>query len=545
METDASRLLDKQFARFLANRSHLSGEEKEKFQLLVCTLSAAHASGNSCLPVTPAEESLVVRSGLCGGKDYPLALFSGNLYLQRLFQYEQSLASALLPLVDEENPFVDAQGYGDQLFPGQDHEDPQRQAAEQALRKNLLIISGGPGTGKTTTVMKVLALLQYASPDNLMIRLAAPTGKAAMRLQHAMAQAAEKLAISEEEKQLLPQSATTLHRLLGVKHHSPSFHHNRANPLPCDVLVVDEASMVDLPLMAKVVTALRSGSRLILLGDRHQLASVESGTVLGDMIAALPDNSVELTRSYRFDTGIKRFSERIKRGESARVWDMVVGEGVSHISRLQESVASYGGRKFLSFMEKVSKAVCQEDYLELFTILHSFMILCAVRHGAQGVHAVNRQIELHLSDNGYDCLSEEWYSGRPVLLTKNEYELELYNGDVGICLPDLENNNVLKVWFENGKGGLTGILPARLQSCETVFALTIHKSQGSEADDVLVVLPDKEVALVTRELLYTAVTRARKSVTLAAEQPLLRMAVKNRIMRVSGLVPLLLSRTTG
>ena len=545
MESNGVRLLDKEFARFLAKRSRLSGKERDAFQRLVCKLSASHASGNSCLPITATEEDLVTRSGLCGEQEYPLTLFSKNLYLQRFFQYERSLASALLPMASETRPVIDVHRYSERLFPGQGRMDPQRQAAEQALHQSLLIISGGPGTGKTTTVVKILALMQCASDKKLQISLAAPTGKAAMRLQDSVVRAAATLDIAEEDKRALPRDVSTLHRLLGVRRHSPYFHHHRENPLPCDVLVIDEASMVDLPLMAKVVTALRPGSRLILLGDRHQLASVESGTVLGDMMAALPGNSIELTRSYRFDSGIKQFSETINRGEYAAAWDMVVKNEPPHISLLQEDVFAYGGRKFLPFMQAVSRATSEEEYVNLFPLLRSFMILCAVRHGIQGVLNINGGVERYLSEKGYACHAKAWYPGRPVLLTKNEYELDLYNGDMGICLPDPQQPDLLKVWFENGHGGVKGILPGRLENCETVFALTIHKSQGSEADHVLVMLPDKEVALVSRELLYTAVTRARKSVTVATEQAVFEQAVTNRTRRASGLARLLCDGVSG
>ena len=545
MEHDGVRLLDTEFARFLAQRSSLSGEARDAFRQLVCRLSASHASGSSCLPITESEEELVIRSGLSGEKTSPLTIFSGNLYLQRLFQYERSLAAVVLPMASEPRAAVDVHHYSERLFPKQGSMDMQRQAAEQALCKSLLIISGGPGTGKTTTVVKILALLQCASDKKLQISLAAPTGKAAMRLQGSIVQVAATLNISEEDKSALPCEVSTLHRLLGVKRYSPYFYHNRKNPLPCDVLVVDEASMVDLPLMAKVVTALRPGSRLILLGDRYQLASVESGTVLGDMMTALPGNSVELTRSYRFDAGIKRFAETINGGEYAAAWNMVVEDEQPHILLLQEEVAAYGGRKFVPYIDAASRALTEEEYVNLFPLLHSFMILCAVRHGAKGVRTINRQIEQYLTEQGYDCVSKAWYPGRPVLLTKNEYELDLYNGDVGICLPDLLQPNQLKVWFENGNGGVKGILPGRLENCETVFALTIHKSQGSEADDVLVVLPDKEGGLVSRELLYTAVTRARKSVTVAAEKRVFEQAVANRTRRASGLVSLLNDGVTG
>ena len=539
MEEERVRLLDRQFSRFLARRSLLSGTEKTCFQALVAKLSLTLAKGDSCLLLSQKEVDLVQRSGLSGDGQLPLYVFDDHLYLQRYFQYEKQLAVNVRQMVVEVKQFNVDGTLVESLFAGQGKGDLQRVAAEQALRKNLLVISGGPGTGKTTTVVKILALLQSASSAKLRMALAAPTGKAAMRLQESIAGSIDNLPISEEEKSDLVVNASTLHRLLGVKRHSPFFRHNSKNPLSCDVLVVDEASMVDLSLMSKLVAALRPGSRLILLGDKNQLASVESGTVLADMMLAFPANTVELQKTYRFDQNIKQFAEAINGGDQQRAWQIVSAGQTDNISLMREEIASYGGAKYLPYMQAVASASSMDAYKKLFAMLHSFKILCAVRRGSAGVAGVNSMVEQYLAEKGCDCIAREWYPGRPVMISKNEYSLDLYNGDIGICLPDPARPGSVKVWFEKSDGKLQGVLPGRLGNCETVYALTIHKSQGTEVADVLVVLPERESGLVTRELLYTAVTRASKSVAVATSQAAFQSAVGARIKRSSGLAKLI------
>jgi len=536
------RLLDSQFAKFLANRSGLTGQDHEQFQDIVCRLSISLAAGDSFLPVTNIEAKLISMSALAWEGEHeagnkPLCLAGNRLYLRRMFDYEQSLATRIATFVADSQKLPLNELLLDTLFGVQtDNEiDFQRLAAVQALKQNLLIISGGPGTGKTTTVVKILALLQSASAGGLKVALAAPTGKAAMRLQESIRNSVQGLGLEDSIVRNIPEKASTLHRLLVVKHYSPFFHHNAENPLLHDVVVVDEASMVDLALMSKLVNALRPGCRLILLGDKDQLASVESGTVLADMISALPENTVELQRSYRFDRGIKRFAEAINEGDSLRAWHIMAGESPDNVSLLENDVAGYGGRRYSGYMEAVISAVRVEEYRGLFEVFHSFKILCALRHGPFGVEGVNRAVEKYLSGKGYNCTAAEWYPGRPVMVTRNEYGLDLYNGDIGLCLPDPENSGVLKVWFERTDGTLQGFLPGRLKSCETAYALTIHKSQGAEIGEVLVVLPDRESAVVTRELLYTAVTRARDRVKVNSIRSVFDQAVAGKIQRHSGL----------
>ncbi|MBU0942874.1 MAG: exodeoxyribonuclease V subunit alpha [Proteobacteria bacterium] len=537
MEEQKLRLLDSQFAKFLARRSALSGSAREQFAALICKLSMSLAAGDSCLPLTGTEEALVGRSGLAGTGANPLILWQNRLYLEKIFAYESRLAENIKRLVANASPLLMDVTLLKTLF-GEDaagEVDWQRISAERALEQNFLIICGGPGTGKTSTVVKILALLLSVRGPGLRIGLAAPTGKAAMRLQESIADSIHHLALSDPVRARIPTQAHTLHRLLGVRRLSPFFFHHAQNPLPYDVVVVDEASMVDLALMSKLVAALRPESRLILLGDRNQLASVESGAVLADLIAALPENTVELQKSYRFDGGIKGFAEAINGGDSSRAWQIMAGQEPENVSLLEEEVADYGGEKYCRYMEAVRQARTVEEYGQLFSFLHSFKILCALRNGPAGVTGINAQVERFLSARGYDCFASAWYRGRPVMVTRNDYALDLYNGDIGICLPDPERPETMKVWFERPDATLQGLLPGRLSSCETVYALTIHKSQGTEIDEVLVVLPEHDSVLITRELLYTAVTRAAKRVRLRGKRAVFDTAVSRKIERFSGL----------
>ncbi len=544
MEEKNIRLLDSQFAKFMAGRSLLSGKERKQFQELLCRLSMGLGTGDSCLAVTDTEIDLVQRSGLAGVSVKPLCVSKGRLYLQRYYEHEQSLANTICGMLAHSSVLPVDEVLLKLLFGEEDSTviDYQRVAAKRALQEKFLIVSGGPGTGKTTTVVKILALLQGSSQQELRIALAAPTGKAAKRLQDSINNSVRALSVSESIKKSIPDTASTLHRLLGVKRHSPFFRHDAENPLLFDLVVIDEASMVDLALMDKLVAALRPGSRLILLGDKDQLASVESGTVLADMTASLPANTVQLQHSYRFDEGIKQFATAINTGDFKSAWELMLNDVPDNVSLLLENVAEYGGKIYCKYMAEVHKATNLTEYKQLFRTLHSFKILCALRHGPAGVSGINDAVEQVLNRNGFNCFENEWYRGRPVLISRNEYSLDLYNGDMGICLPDPDNPDVIKVWFERTDGTLVGILPGRITSCETVYALTIHKSQGTEIGEVLVVLPKKESNLISRELLYTAVTRARKSVKVSASKAVFECAVAEKIERHSGLGESLLNQ---
>jgi exodeoxyribonuclease V alpha subunit len=538
MSDQGYSFLDIHFSRFLAERSRLSGVDKDRFQQLVRTLTSSHEAGHSCLPISDAETRFLQTVPLVSdGGHTPLVLHNSRLYLQRYFQYETRLAKQISAMaavdfpLDEKARFLE--DYFEDTEPGTDW---QKEAARVALQKVLTIICGGPGTGKTTTVVKILALLLMAADHDLDVALAAPTGKAAMRLSESIGKSLERLQLPEEIKSSIPAEAKTLHRLLGVKRHSPQFKYNLDNPMSWDVVVVDEASMVDLAMMSKLVDALKPGARLLLLGDKDQLASVESGAVLGDFIKSLPGNTVELKKTYRFDDNIKQLAESINTGDSERAWALLSDPKAKNVTVLHPDLIGYLGNQYVGFMAEVYRQP-DSDVREIFAAFNSFQVLCGIHYGNRGVEGINRTVESSLARRGFDCRSDSWYPGRPVLITRNDYTLELFNGDIGICLPDPVEGS--KVWFERSDGGLKSYSPYRLPSCETVFAMTIHKSQGSEFDEVVVVLPEEDNRILTRELIYTAVTRAKKSVKLVAEQQVFEQALSRNIERFSGLADLL------
>lgn len=516
----------------------------------------------------------------------PLVLDGTRLYLRRMWQAEGSVATHLaqrMALHDAVMP--DAAQAMTMLFgPPQDIGiDDQRVACALALQQRFTIISGGPGTGKTTTVTRLLALLQQQAMSiqgrPLHIRLVAPTGKAAARLSSSIAGAAAALPCDASIIDSIPTEAGTLHRLLGARPDTRHFRHNRQHPLMLDVLVVDEASMVDLDLMQALLDALPDDARLILLGDRDQLASVEAGAVLGELCEhsdgfskaiaddlaavsgqrqlladeivddaiALPttsplrDHVVMLRRSYRFkaDSGIGALARAINQGSYKALracWQ-----------------AGYDDIEFLVLKEKqptaLIKRIAQEyrPYLELLRTKASpwevlqafgqFQVLCALRRGPCGVEGVNDAITRQLTHDGHIDGRKQWYVGRPVMVTRNDPQLGLYNGDIGIALPDAGSEGRLRVFFPTGEEGqVRAIMPGRLNEIETVFAMTVHKSQGSEFDRVMLVLPGQPNPIMTRELLYTGVTRARRFCAIATTHPsVLERTAHHRVQRASHL----------
>jgi exodeoxyribonuclease V alpha subunit len=546
--------LDHYFAQFLASRSPLEGDQSARLIDILERLSASLENGHSCLPLQPEEEQLLepllatdLLSRAEDERTSALVLRGSHLYLHRYYMYETRLAQQVTALATAKTTLhpqnrsllsllfdVDAEDTKEQNY--------QKQAAETALKSQLTIISGGPGTGKTTVVVKILLLLLDASLEPQQIGLAAPTGKAAMRLSESIGNSLNTFDVDQEILSAVPTSAQTLHRLLGTRQHSTRFIHNQRNPMGYDLVVVDEASMIDLAMMSKLVDALKPGARLILLGDKDQLSSVESGAVLGDLVASLPHNSVELKKTYRFDTGIRHLSAAINRADTTSVWEQLTQPGASKISLLSETLFDYIGGMYEQYMEVAQDGsiASSDDIHHVFKAFGRFQILCALHRGRRGVETMNSQVEYFLGRKGFNCSSNSWYQGRPVLITRNDYSLDLFNGDIGICLID-EKSGKAKVWFERSDGSLKGYFPNRLPRHETVYAMTIHKSQGSEFDEVVVVLPDSENRILSRELLYTGITRAKKVVRVAAEKGVLEMAVGTSNVRISGLAGLLRS----
>lgn len=519
----------------------------------------------SSLPSLDAWRKQLQDSLLVGGPgDYaPLILDADRLYLARYQAYEQQLAGQLLARTADV-PAVDEAQLSDSLARlfafNQQNPDWQRLAAAQAVRRRLAVISGGPGTGKTTTVVRLLAaLLEQPGSEHLAIGLAAPTGKAAARMAEAIRNAKANLPVSAAIKAALPDEARTLHRLLGSRGDSPRVRHDAANPLPLDVLVVDEASMVDLALMAKLVAALPPKARLILLGDKDQLAAVEAGAVFAELCegrgfdaraardlqritgqpvpqqaprSRLGDAVVLLTHSHRFagDSGIGELARRINDGDAKGTLELLREDRpdlawspapvpTALVERLEQGYAPY------------VQAVVQADPASAFAAFNGFRALTAQREGAFGVTGLNEALEARLKRQLKVAARERWYQGRAVMVRQNDYALGLFNGDIGLCLMSAQG---LRVYFE-GDEGYRAFAPARLPSHDSAFAMTVHKSQGSEFDEVLLALPEQPGPLLTRSLFYTGITRARSKVEIWALPARLQEAVTTRAERAAGL----------
>ncbi|MBT0665693.1 exodeoxyribonuclease V subunit alpha [Geobacter pelophilus] len=507
----------------------------------------------------------------------PLVLDAGNrLYLHRYWGYEQALADRLLAMATESRDGIDDKRLRNELaalFPSSpDATEPdwQRLAAFTAVKRSLTVIAGGPGTGKTTTVVKMLALLlALHQGKELRIAMAAPTGKAAARLMEAVARAMESLSLPEAIRLAIPREAYTLHRLLGYLPGSVSFRHTAENPLLFDVVVVDESSMVDLPLMAKLVAAIKPASRLVLLGDRDQLASVEPGAVLGDIchpyrqnrfspalhdayaavsgitlpdypagpVPKLCDSIVTLKKSHRFteSSGIAAVSRLVNEGRGAEALELMKSGDFADITwrelpspdELPSQLSTVAAQGYGDFLLAEDAASCLDRF-------GRFRILSPVRQGIYGVQQINTIAEraLGLKLRGAD--GQDWYRYRPVLISRNDYQLGLANGDIGITL-NAEAGEGVQVWFPALEGNCRRFSPLVLKGCDTVFAMTVHKSQGSEFDALLVLLPPLPGDVLTRELIYTAITRGRKRVELWGRDQSFIEAVSRRVQRSSGL----------
>ena len=522
------------------------------------------------LPDLANWRSQLQASPLVGGADSfaPMILDGERLYLARYQAYEQQLAEQLLSRAAD-LPAVDEAQLSESLtrlfaFNAQ-QPDWQRLAAAQAVRHRLAVISGGPGTGKTTTVVRLLAaLLEQPGCERpggapLAIGLAAPTGKAAARMAEAIRNAKASLPVSEAIKAALPEQARTLHRLLGSRGDSPQVRHNAADPLALDVLVVDEASMVDLALMAKLVDALPPHARLILLGDKDQLCAVEAGAVFAELcegrgfdtqaaadlqritgqqvpvaqpISRLGDAVVLLTHSHRFagDSGIGELARRINGGEVAGTLSLLKEQRSDLAWNAEPTPADLLerlDRGYAPFLAAAKSA----DPAAAFAAFNDFRSLTAQREGSWGVAGINEVLEARVKRRALVASRERWYVGRPIMVRQNDYALGLFNGDIGICL---DSEYGLRVFFE-GEDGYRPFAPARLPSHDCAFAMTVHKSQGSEFSEVLLILPEQPSPLLTRSLFYTGITRAKHKVEIWGLPARLSEAVATRAERAAGL----------
>lgn len=617
---------DLAFARYLQS---VQASADARHSLLAALVSHQFSRGHACLDLRlltqqgvavlgwDARLATALPAGLeqaaatlpwCQGDASPLVLEAHRLYLRRNWRAEQSIRAAIQARLQQDVALpANLPALLDQLFPAQTDPgsagpgiaapDWQKVACALAIRKRLTLITGGPGTGKTTTVVRLLALLETGARQagrTLRVALAAPTGKAAARLSESIASALAQL--PEALRPTEVAQAVTLHRLLHIRPDQPG----AASPeLAVDLVIVDEASMIDLEMMARLLAVVPLHASLVLLGDKDQLASVEAGAVMAQLCegaeaghytadtvawlrqmagadvsawsdsetppharrssnpAAMPADEHAATRSaLAQQTAMLRLSRRFRDDSGIGVWAKAVNAGDRHavaalwqqvpdgaaaqavVGRLQPAsahdgkllaVVRSGWQDWLALVHTLPAAGCTDaQALAALKAFARFQLLCAVREGPWGVNLLNRRIAQAL---GFK--DEGWYAGRPVMVSRNDYNLSLMNGDVGLCLPHAKG---LRVAFATGEGGVHWVSPSRLDAVESVFAMTVHKSQGSEFEHVCLVLPDQPVAVLTRELLYTGITRARQRLTLAVPQTeVLLHAVQARVLRSGGL----------
>jgi exodeoxyribonuclease V alpha subunit len=464
----------------------------------------------------------------------PLVLDGFDLYLERTWTYQERLIAMVHARLSEGSAGagsvspppppageVPRSGGGggsdviDQLFSGDPREDGQRAAVLAAATQHLTLIAGGPGTGKTAVVVKLLALMRDAR-----ILLAAPTGKAAARMTESIRDRAVDLPM--HLRPTAPE-ATTLHRMLGTQWGKTDFRHDRDNPLPADLVIIDEASMIDLPMMCRLLDAVPPSARLVLLGDPNQLASVELGCVFSDLVKALGPRVSRLTHTWRYspDSGIQALADALLAGDANRSLDVLARGGGD---------VGFGTLESANVVDQFVAVARADSPAEALRRLRSIRVLCAHRRGPQGVESINAQIESAVRARLGIRADLAWYPGRPVMITANDNEGKLYNGDLGVAF---EGPDGLRVWLETASAGVRGVPPSVLPPNETAYASTVHKSQGSEFGHVVVVLPTEASAVVTRELLYTAATRAREQVTLVTEAEVWKTGVSGRVQRMS------------
>lgn len=512
----------------------------------------------------------------------PLVLEGGLLYLRRYREYERALALGLQRIATQPVPEAGIEPLAllfARLFPHTAHDDRQARAAALALRHALLLVTGGPGTGKTTTTARLLVLLVaqalHAGRASPRIALAAPTGRAAERMAESVRQAVQALAAMGVDADLLaalPTSGTTLHRLLGTIPDSPRFRHDGDNPLPFDVVVVDEASMIDLPLMAKLVDAVASGTRLVLLGDPDQLPSVEAGDVLAAILGAagegdamgrgdadvlrpllgdadntsvlaqeggearFPGIRVHLQRGWRQSEALELapLAAAVREGDAdAALAQLRAGtlsnvhfhEGLADPLELQRD-------DLLAHFRALGHAATPADALAQSTCLR---LLTAVREGPQGARTLNARIERLLAEGGGSGRAPQGhFQGQLLIVTENSYRHRLFNGDIGVCMRDAAGT--LVAWFPGDDAGHPRAFhPAALPAHESAFAMTVHKAQGSEFDTVWLLLPARGNRVLSRELVYTGITRARRALHVAGSEAVIREALARHAGRWSGL----------
>jgi exodeoxyribonuclease V alpha subunit len=518
----------------------------------------------------PAAGEWIERVAASALAEGPLRLDGSWLYLDRYWREERRVADDLLAIGAEAATSMPVLRDGLERIFGDDTGGRQCLAAATAVLRRLAVVAGGPGTGKTTTVARIVALLAEqaaaAGRPAPLVALAAPTGKAAARLEEAVHEEARALPVGEEVRaRLLALEASTLHRLLGWRPGSHSrFRHHRGQRLPHDVVIVDETSMVSLSLMARLVEAVRPDARLVLVGDPGQLASIEAGAVLGDVVgpavaglrlsapararlaaatgreieaagapAGIADGIVTLDRVHRFGGAIARLADAIRAGDADAALD-ALGQAPDELLWIPaEDPPDAIRESVVAAARAIVEAARAGDAARAIAALKAHRILCAHRRGPHGVATWNARVEgwlaAELDAFGTDA---RWYAGRPLLVTDNDYELGLYNGDTGVVVQAGPDRTAAA--FER-RGEIVELSPARLGWVETVYAMTIHKSQGSQFGTAAVLLPPPASRILTRELLYTAATRAERRLIVVGSEETIATAIARPIARASGL----------
>lgn len=559
VENSVFNALDRRVARLMAGRC---GKNAEAAELIVSLTSYLLRQGHVCLDLNsapPAEVETLLPDGLWASfpdllaecpfvsdenlPDRPMILSrKGKLYFHRYWHYESELLQAVMERCrgpNGEQPFHASPANSRRT--GFALSNEQQQAVATAMRSCLTLISGGPGTGKTATIASLIAQSIPGMEDvESGIALAAPTGKAAQRAQQSL----EKGLLAMDVKPLNLQ-ATTVHRLLGYKRFSSQFRHDREHPLSFQLVIIDEASMLDLPMFSKLIQAVAPDAKLVLLGDRHQLSSVEAGSIFGDLVEAgnfhnqLKRRTIDLRQNFRFakDSRLHRLCQAVKTGDADEAVQLIKADkgGVRSIPlpppkglkrELRNCLIAHYAQLHSEYNPQVALKLLGERCL-----------LSPLRKGPYGVEALNQTMESLLSLRHPSIGGERYYHGKPIIITENSYELNLFNGEIGVILASPDQPLDLQAWFFGESRSEVRKFPlSALPAFETSYAMTVHKAQGSEYRRVYLILPPKKAPILTRELVYTALSRSRKTVDIWANFPILKYAIRNRTRRSSGIV---------
>ncbi|WP_299880251.1 exodeoxyribonuclease V subunit alpha [uncultured Cocleimonas sp.] len=614
--TEEYEALDKQLAELMQELnsskdkdSDLQAAQNEVIKRCTLEISKHTREGQIAIPVSEQDQAVLLQTNVGGeAGDYkPLIIDQGYLYLRRYWQYQNQLAKQIRArmTVDEdidsntksENQDSWAQQRLDELFSddkGSANKESanekeseeinwQRRAVELALKHQFLIVSGGPGTGKTTTITRLLALLieQHLSPsdeitapkvgggltNSFKVLLAAPTGKAAIRMLDSIRDAQAGLGLTEDAAALMPSEASTIHKLLGYQHGSVNFKHNRNNPLNADVVLVDEASMIDIALMSKLVEAVPAHAKLILIGDKDQLSSVETGSVFADMCSGLEEDKSEhlvtLKKNWRFskDSDIGQSAIAANQGDSRKLLSLLKDSNSVNCKLIAPDTLRDAEliKPWRTYIDVINNP--DASYDEIFQAFNQYRVLCALRRGPNGSVNMSSRIETSLAKQNqihfrkkFSNNNQSWYHGRPIMITQNSYGKGLFNGDTGIALI---RDGEVKVYFPSADDGLStadgssstadvshaykSFSPVRLPAHETTWAMTIHKSQGSEFNQVVLILPHEEMPLLTRQLIYTGITRAKEQVSIVASEGVLVTGVKAEVVKATRIEQMLKS----